>query len=119
MTGYEAAWARFFALTTLTELAVAVPFLGLCRQGAARTLLAVVVANFATHPFVWFFLARLGLSRLSLTLVAEPWALGFEALIYVLVFPALPRSRAVAASALANAASFGLGIFAGPWLLRV
>lgn len=116
LIGYEATWVRFFALTTLTELAVAVPLLAPQRLG--RRVLAVVIANFATHPFVWFFLARLGLSRLGLTLVAEPWALGFETLVYALVFPELPRSRALAASALANAASFGLGLLAGPWLAQ-
>ncbi len=107
LVGYEAAWVRYFTLTTLIELGVAVPVLS--GQPLGRRVLAVIVANFATHPFVWFFLARLGMSRLGLTLVAEPWALGFETLVYALAFPALPRSRALAASALANAASFAVG----------
>lgn len=108
LIGYEAAWVRYFTLTTLTELAVAVPLLS--KQPLGRRVLAVLVANFATHHFVWFFLARLGMSRLGLTLVAEPWAVGFETLVYALAFPALPRSRALAASALANAASFVVGL---------
>lgn len=114
LIGYEAAWVRYFALTTLSELAVAVPLLS--SQPLGRRVLAVIVANFATHPFVWFFLARLGMSRLGLTLVAEPWAVGFETLVYALAFPALPRSRALAASALANGTSFAIGILVGRFL---
>ena len=106
---YEGAWIRYFAMTTGVELLVAAPVLGK-ENPWSRRLFAVVVANFATHPFVWFFLARQGWSRLVLTLVAEPWALLFEALVYALVFTNVPRSRALAASALANAASFVAGM---------
>lgn len=105
--GYEALWLRFFALTVLVELAVATPLLD--ARSLPRRLLAVVVANFATHPFVWFFVARLDLGRAALTGIAELWALAFETLIYALVFPAMRPSRALGVSALANGASFLLG----------
>ena len=106
MIPYAAQWVRFFGLTLGTELLVAAPLLA---GPWPRRLLAVTVANFATHPFVWFVLAQAGLSRTVLTLVAEPWALAFETLVYALAYPAMPRSRVLAASAIANAASYGLG----------
>lgn len=104
---YETLWLRYFALTVLVELAVAPALLD--ARSLPRRLLAVLVANFATHPFVWFFVARLGLARATLTGLAELWALTFEAAVYALVFPSMRPSRALGVSALANGASFLLG----------
>lgn len=117
---YQALWVRFFVVTVLIEMAVALPLLARSTPTSAasewgtwpRRVLVVLIANFATHPFVWFVLARLGWSRLWLTLVGEAWAVGFETVVYALAIP-LPRSRALAVSALANGASFTLGHLAG------
>jgi hypothetical protein len=54
---YEALWLRFFAVTVAVELLVAIPLLR--GEGTlARRATAVAVANLASHPIVWFVIAR-------------------------------------------------------------
>ena len=113
---YQALWVRYFLLTTLSELLVAYPMLRPADASRWRRASAVVLANLASHPLVWFVLARVIASRTVLTLVGEPWAVASEAFVYALVFPALRPWRAVAVSALANALSFVLGVVATRWL---
>lgn len=106
---YEALWLRFFAITVVIELLVAVPLL----RGAgslARRATAVAVANLASHPVVWFVLPRMLSPRGVMIVTAESWAIASEAVIYALVFPALPRTRALGVSAVANAVSFLAGL---------
>jgi hypothetical protein len=99
-----------FVLTLVVELVVAVPILA---PGGSRWRRAavVVVAQMATHPSVWFFWPQFGWPRPVYLLVAESFALVTELLIYRLMFPKLPWSRALAASALANGASVLLGVW--------
>ena len=104
-------WSRAFALTVLSELLVAPWFLPK-REPRWRRLGAVVVANCASHPAVWFVFPELGLSYMKWVLLAELWAFGSEVFVYRLVFPELGWRRAVAASALANAASVAAGLVA-------
>ena len=66
------------------------------------------LAQFAIHPSVWFFWPLFGWSRPLYLLVAESFALTIETLSYRLILPRLRWSRALAASALANAASLAL-----------
>lgn len=106
---YEALWVEYFGLTVAIELLVAVPLL----RGAGtlpRRAAAVVVGNLASHPIVWFVLARVISSRSLMIPVAESWAIASEAVVYALVFPSLPRTRALGVSAVANAASFLVGL---------
>ena len=106
---YEARWLEYFVLTVAIELLVAVPLL----RGAGtlpRRAAAVVVGNLASHPIVWFVLARVISSRSLMIPVAESWAIASEAVVYALVFPSLPRTRALGVSAVANAASFLVGL---------
>jgi hypothetical protein len=106
---YEALWLRYFALTVAIELAVAVPLLRATEASLGRRALAVLVANVASHPILWFVLARVLASRTSLILAGEGWAVASEAVVYALVFPTMQRTRALGVSAVSNAASFLVG----------
>lgn len=106
---YVVLWARAFALTVGSELAIATWFLPK-EASSSRRLGAVVFANVASHPAVWFVFPELFARWQVALVVSELWALGSEVLIYKLVFPTLPWRRALAASALANGGSLLLGI---------
>lgn len=112
MTSYEGLWLRAFALTVAVELAIAVPLLRSAAADASlgRRVLAVLVANLASHPVVWFVLWRVLASPAARTPLAEAWAVASEAVVFSLVFPAMPRARALGVSAVANAASFLVGV---------
>jgi hypothetical protein len=110
MTSYEGLWLRAFALTVAVELAITVPLLRGAEASLGRRTVAVIVANLASHPVVWFVLWRVIASPAVRTPVAEAWAVASEAVVFSLVFPTLPRSRALGVSAIANAASFLLGV---------
>lgn len=103
-------WLLAFALTIASELAVAVPLLG-PGVSRARRVAAVCLGQLATHPAVWFIWPLLGWSRPSYVLVAEAFAVIVEMLVYRLVFQRLPWSRALVASALANATSLMVGLW--------
>jgi hypothetical protein len=106
---YEALWLRAFALTVAVELVVAVPLLRGTGGSVWRRVLAVLVANLASHPVVWFVIARVVAPRSVMIPVAEGWAVASEAVVFALVFPSLPALRSVGVSAVANAASFLVG----------
>lgn len=108
---YAATWLRYFSITLVLEAMVV---LGMQRRALLRTTLVLLVANLATHPVVWFVFARAGLSRTALTLVAESWAVAIETLVYALALP-VPRARALALSAFANAVSFFAGTVVVAW----
>jgi len=107
---YVAFWARAFALTLAVEAPIAVWLLRDADRSRLRRLGAVLAGNLATHPAVWFILPALGLSHLPITAVQETWAVVIELAVYRLVFPTLPWSRALGVSALANGASFAVGL---------
>lgn len=103
------AWLVAFVLTTISELALAVPLLA--RGGSPpRRFAAVCLGQLATHPAVWFIWPLLGWSRPTYLLVAEGFAVVIEMLVYRLVFERLQWSRALAVSALANATSLMIGL---------
>lgn len=106
---YVGLWARAFVFTCAVELAVAVPLLRRAEPGRARRLAAVLLANVASHPAVWFVFPELGLAYDPMMIAAEAWAVLSETAAYLVVFPALGLRRALAIAALANAASYGLG----------
>ncbi len=105
---FVALWFRAFVLTVGVELAVATPLLA--RSGASRwrRMAAVLVANVASHPAVWFIFPELHISH-ALAL-SELWAVLSELGIYMLVFPSLGARRAAVTSLGANAASFAAGL---------
>jgi hypothetical protein len=107
---YQALWLQAFALTLAVELLVALPLLRGAEPSRSRRVLAVVFANLASHPIVWFVIARV-ITPAALSIpVAEAWAVGSEAVFYSAMFPALGRLGALGVSALANAASFTAGL---------
>ena len=115
-------WLRGFGLTLAVEECVAVPLLGgieTSRPSLLRRVFAVLIANLATHPLVWFFFTRLGWSWTTVTWVAEAWAFGFEIVVYRVIFAHAPWKRCATVSIAANAASYLLGLAAAHWgLLR-
>ena len=111
-SSYEFLWLRFFAFTVIVEALVAFPMLRSSDASVPRRIGAILVANFTTHPLVFFFWARLLHDRTTLIVVAESWAVLAETGVYALVFSDLKWPRALAVSALANAASFAIGTLA-------
>ena len=107
---YVTAWSRAFALTLAIELAVAAPLLGLAEPSWRRRAALVALANVASHPAVWFVFPALAVGQAWRLALSEAWAVMLEIGVYRLVVRELPMSRAVAASALANGASLGLGL---------
>jgi len=105
---YIGQWLVAFALTVGVEVVVAVPLLRGTGSSRLRRLGAVVLANLATHPVVWFVLPELGLGR-GATLASEAWAVTIELFAYRVVFQ-LPYLRALGVAALANGASFAVGL---------
>jgi hypothetical protein len=104
-----ALWARAFCETLFIELCVAIPLLAGVGSKARRAL-AVGFAQLVTHPAVWFIFPTFGWSRTRYLLVAESWAVLGEFTFYRFVFETLSWPRALAVSALANAASYGVGL---------
>ncbi len=115
---YPLLWLRAFAITLFIEEAIAVPLLKPIEPSVMRRIGMVLVANVATHPLVWFFFPHLGWSWGTVVVVAEAWAVGFEVLVYALMSKmtkSAPLSRCIAASALANAGSYLVGMIASRW----
>ncbi|MEO7112373.1 MAG: hypothetical protein ABI183_18150 [Polyangiaceae bacterium] len=111
-SSYEFLWVRYFAFTVIIEMLVAFPMLRSADVSVPRRIGAILVANFTTHPLVFFFWAKILHDRTVLTLVAESWALLAETGVYALIFSDLKWPRALAVSALANGASYSIGVIA-------
>ena len=105
-----ALWLRAFALTFFVEAAVAVPMLRAVEPSMGRRLALVLFANLASHPLAYLGLPLLGVDRPTLLLAMEVWAVGSEAVFYRVVRPEQPVSRAIATAALANGASYAVGV---------
>jgi len=107
---FVTAWFRAFLVTSAVELAVAVPLLGRPRS-TGRRIFAVLLAQLASHPSVWFIWPAFGFSRPVYLGLAESFAVLIEFALYRLVFPEIASTRALAISALSNGASLALGSF--------
>lgn len=107
---YVVAWSKAFALTVLVELLVAWPLLRDEEPDRGRRLGLVIFAQIMSHPAVWFIFPELRLSWSATVVCAESWAVLSETLFYTLVFRGLQPRRAFGVSALANGASYGLGL---------
>jgi hypothetical protein len=108
-------WLRGFGLTLAVEEAIAVPLLAPAESSRVRRVLAVLVANLATHPLVWFFFPRLGWSWTAVMWGAEAWAFSFEIIAYCVVFPNATWRRCTLVSVAANTGSFVLGLVVAKW----
>jgi hypothetical protein len=110
---YLGEWALAFALTQLVE----VPIVTYIARGPVwKRAAAAFVATLATHPIVWFVIPELELREGVRLVASEAWAFGAECLFYIAFLAPISWRRAAAASAIANGASFGLGLVA--WRLR-
>lgn len=105
-----AAWARAFVVTLLVEGCIATPLLSPSGAGLGRRLGVSVIAQFVTHPIVWFVLPALHLRRGPYLALAEGWAFVAEGVVYTLALAPLGLRRAFSTSLLANGASFALGL---------
>jgi hypothetical protein len=108
------AWFTAFVLTVVIEGPVVWLFVRRQEPDLLRLGPLVVFANLATHPAVWFIFTQLLLvGTRSYTLVTETWAVGAEALFYLISVRGLSARRALAASLAANAASYLVGVLIG------
>ena len=107
-------WLRGFGLTLAVEESIAVPLLARVEPSRLRRVLAVLIANLATHPLVWFFFTHLGWSWTMVSWVAEGWAFGLEIVVYRVIFPTAPWKRCALVSVAANAGSYLLGLVVVP-----
>lgn len=110
MTFWVANWLRAFGLTLIVELAIALPLLAPIEPRLSRRTAAVVFANLATHPLVWFLFPGLALDAGARLALSEVWAAFAELAIYRIVWPSLSIRRAVLVSLAANAASLVAGL---------
>lgn len=105
------AWLRAFLLTALIEVPIV---LALTREGPVPTPRRLALAFFAqlvTHPLVWYVFPNLsGLSHTSTLVLSELWAWLGEAVFYAVALAPIRPARAVGVAALANGASFGVGL---------
>lgn len=107
---YVQAWARAFALTVFVEELVAVWLLRGLGVSWPRLAGLVFFAQLASHPAVWFVFPQLPVGWDAIVAMAETWAVVSETVFYWLVVPGVGLRRAFGVAALANAASFGLGL---------
>lgn len=104
------AWLKAFALTVAIETPIVMRLTRGVRGGGGRRAALIVFANLATHPAVWFIFPLLSMGAGLRIVASELWAVSIEAAVYWLVFEPMPGARAVGISALANGASFGIGL---------
>lgn len=119
MSPYAQAWLSAFTCTIVVELIVATPALAPSGAHWTRRAGIVVLSNLASHPLVWLLFADaapLGQGRI---VAAELFALLTEGAAYLLVWPQIGARRAFGTSALANGASFGVGLLLRAVGLRV
>jgi len=108
------AWLMAFLATVAVEVPIVVALTRGHPTPAWRRTLIAIFAQLVTHPLVWFVFPRLvGLTGRSSLALSELWAWLAEAAFYAVVLPGLSPTRALGASAIANAASIlvGLAIF--------
>lgn len=106
---YTELWFHAFVVTLGVELVVAVPLLRKAEPSWIRRVGAVLFANLASHPLVWFVIPRFGLGHISTDIVCEAWAIGLELVFYQFVFR-IGFVQALSVSALANGASLAVGL---------
>ena len=115
MTHWIVDWLRAFGWTLVTELLVANALLRAVETRGVRRSMAIVFANLATHPAVWFIFPGATLGMNARIALSELFAVVVEVLIYRVVWPELSWRRALLTSVCANAAS----ALSGPFVLRM
>ena len=111
------AWFPAFVVTVVVEGPIVWWFARGRETSVLRVGAAVLLANLASHPAVWFIFTQLFLvGTVSFTLATEAWAVCVEAVLYILALRGVGPWRAVAASLVANVASYLVGLLVGRFL---
>ena len=104
-------WLRAFVLTALIEIPIVVVLTRGTAFPAWRRGVIALFGQIATHPAVWFIFPRIaGLTGLQTTFLSELWAVLAEGCLYAVALPGVRPLRALGISAIANGASYGLGL---------
>ena len=115
-------WLVGFFLTLVLEAPWVLALLARPVPSWGRRFSALLFANLATHPLVWFFFPAMPLSRAWSVACSEIWAFGAEITFYALYVQGITLRRAAVTSVLANGTSFGVGWVLvshfGAWLFR-
>ena len=105
-------WFTAFVLTVAIELPIVAWLLRRAEPDLRRRLALAVFANLVTHPAVWYVFSQLFIiGTPEYTIAAEGWAVGAEALFYLVAIRGLGVSRAIVVAVVANGASFAVGRF--------
>jgi hypothetical protein len=104
------AWVKAFALTLVIEEAVVLALTKRLPEAAPRRALLVFFANLSTHPAVWWGFPLVFAGDGARIAASEFWAVALETIFYVLTMR-MHLIHAFGVSAVANAASFGTGLF--------
>jgi hypothetical protein len=110
MTFWAINWLRAFGVTLAAEAPIVVWLTRGVEPMVVRRIGALVIANLATHPLVWFLFPALRLSYPIRSTLSEIMAVVVEAGAYLVVWPRLGTRRAFVMSFAANAASVLLGL---------
>ena len=111
------AWFTAFVVTVVIEAPIVWWFVRVREPSVLRVGTAVLLANLASHPAVWFIFTQLLLvGSVAYTLTTEIWAVIVEAILYVLALRGVGPRRALAVSLVANAASYLVGVLVGGFL---
>ncbi len=100
-------------LLYLKTLAVEIPIYALLTRrivAPTRAILAAVICSTITHPLLIYGWPRLMPDYRTYIVSGEILVAILESVIFYVVARPIPWSRAIAASFIANAASFGLGV---------
>ena len=111
------AWFTAFVVTVVTEGPIVWWFARGREASVLRVGAAVLLANLASHPAVWFIFTQLLLvGTVTYTLTTEAWAVIVEAVLYALALRGVGPRRALAASLVANVVSSLVGVLVGGFL---
>ena len=111
-------WFAAFIITLAVEVPIGLLLLRKVEPALPRLAVLVGFANLATHPAVWFIFTQLFLVGTPEYIVAaESWAIGAEALFYVVTIRGVGTRRAIGVAIAANMASVAAGLLLGAgWL---
>jgi len=106
-------WAKSFAFTLAIEIPI---FILVARLGSSiprapiwRLALAGAAGTCLTHPFLWFVWPRLALGYDAYIVSGELIVAVVEVFTFYAIARPIRLTRAIAASFIANGASYGLG----------
>lgn len=107
-------WFAAFVLTLVIELPIAAWLLRRAEPDVVRRVVLIGFANLATHLAVWYVFSQLFLiGTVQYALAAEAWAIGAEAVFFIVAFRGLDPRRAIAVALAANVVSFAIGRIVG------